>query len=210
MESSRHLPLMEHLLQDLALEAPVPAGACSAAASAMMGAALLCKVCRVTIGKKGYEASWPHMEALLCRCTALIEELHSDFGDDMLAYNRLVAAMKLPRLTKAEQTARHKALQSAWLAAVNSPLAITEHYFTLLSETKEVFAYGNRNAASDTFVAALQAHSSVMGAATTVEFNLPWLEDHDRAASVAAQVKKLRENSHKIIAELQEKLTAEK
>ena len=93
-------------LDELASAEPAPGGGSVAALSGALGASLVAMVCRLTIGKKGYEAVSAEMRAILPRAEALQRELVELMQADTDAYTRVINAYKLPKRTDDEKAAR--------------------------------------------------------------------------------------------------------
>jgi len=81
---------MWEFLDDLASRRPAPGGGSAAAIMAAIAAALVVKVCRLTIKKKGYESVWSEMEAILTESKKLEEELLVLAESDKQAFLRVV------------------------------------------------------------------------------------------------------------------------
>jgi hypothetical protein len=97
---------IQMFLDELASAEPVPGGGTVAALSGALGASLVAMVCRLTIGKKNYEAVSAEMQTILSRAEALQRELTDWMQADTDAYARVMDAYKLPKTTEAEKAAR--------------------------------------------------------------------------------------------------------
>src|SRR5207247_896506 len=107
---------------DLSTDAPVPGGGSAAAYAGAMGAALAAMVARISIKKQPSDDLKTFIEET--------DNLRSDFlrlvDDDSAAYARVAEAMKLPRKTDEEKSARTERMQAALLAAARVPLDIAK------------------------------------------------------------------------------------
>ncbi|MEW5719818.1 MAG: cyclodeaminase/cyclohydrolase family protein [Chloroflexota bacterium] len=177
------------LLDELASAEPAPGGGTVAALSGALGVALVAMVCRLTIGKQGYEAVSTEMEAILPRAETLRRELAELMQADTDAYTRVMAAYGLPKTTDIEKAARVLAIQTALQHASDVPLRVAEACAQVLELARVVAEKGNKNAASDGGVGALMAEAGVRGAAFNVTINLGGIKDEsfvqDRRARVA-------------------------
>ncbi len=180
---------LQTLLDELASAEPAPGGGTVAALSGALGAALVAMVCRLTIGKKGYEAVSAEMETILPRADALRRELADSMQADTDAYTRVMAAYGLPKTSDAEKAARARAIQAALQHASDVPLRVADACAQVLDLARVVAAKGNKNAASDGGVGALMAEAGLRGAAFNVMINLSSIKDEafvqDRRARVA-------------------------
>jgi len=175
-------------LDELASAAPIPGGGAAAALAGAMAAALIAMVCNLTIGRARYsrvEAAMreilAHSEEARARLTALIDE-------DAAAYQRVAAALRLPRATDAERAARTEAIQQALQQAVSPPLETMRLARALLPLCLEVAAHGNPNVVSDAGVAAELAAAAARAASLNVRINLMDLTDADAVARSTAEV----------------------
>jgi formiminotetrahydrofolate cyclodeaminase len=168
---------LQQFLDELASAEPAPGGGSVAALSGALAASLVAMVCRLTIGKKGYEAVAGEMQAILARAEPLQRELRDLAQTDIDAYTRVMDAYKLPLATDAEKSARERAIQDALKYASDVPLRVAELCATLLNLARPVAEKGNKNAASDAGVGALVAEAGLRGAAFNVSINLAAIKD---------------------------------
>jgi glutamate formiminotransferase/formiminotetrahydrofolate cyclodeaminase len=162
-----------------------------AALAGSLAAALAAMVANLTVGKKGYEASWEAMSALALRAQAVKARLARAVDEDTDAFNAVMEAMKLPKKSPEESAAREAALQEGYKAAVRVPLDTAEACIEALALAKEAVG-GNRNSASDAGVAALMAKAGVHGAALNVLINLGSINDAAYVTSMKAAAASLR------------------
>ena len=154
-----------------------PGGGSAAALAGALGGALAVMVARLTLGRPKYAAHQDEMAAVEVRANALKTRLLALVDADTAAYNRVTDAYKLPKDTDAQKTRRTAAIQTAFRAATEAPLASAEACAEVLDLAGQVAAHGNRNAASDAAVAALLAHAGLLGAVRNVRINLGSLQD---------------------------------
>ena len=168
---------------DLASSAAVPGGGSAAAYAGALGAGLAAMVGRIAERKDKGDAT-----------TALIAEaddLRTDFlrlvDEDSAAFARVSEAMKLPKATDEEKTARKEQLQSALLAASRVPLEVAKTGRRLLDLCERAVATAPSATVSDIGVGALMGEAALSGAALNVMINLASMTD-------SAQVKALSED----------------
>jgi methenyltetrahydrofolate cyclohydrolase len=178
-------------LDALASGAPTPGGGGAAAVSGAMGAALVSMVCNLTIGRQRYADVEAEMREVLDRAESLRVELQQLAEDDVVAFNRLSAAYKLPRVTESDIAIRKDAIQSSLKRATEVPLRTARAAAAVLPLCPPVAERGNRAAVSDIGVAALLAHAAVRSALLNVEINLRTLEDPLYVGQVRAEVERL-------------------
>ncbi len=166
-------------LDNLASKEPVPGGGSVAALSGALAASLLAMVCRLTIGKKGYEEVSPEMEGLVPELLTVEAQLRGLMEQDAKAYADVMDAYKLPKGTDVEKATRTSAVQSALKRASEVPLRVAEKCTQLVQLARPIAERGNKNAASDAGVAALMAEAGLRGAALNVTINLATIRDEE-------------------------------
>src|SRR5271170_3706127 len=103
---------VENFLDELASGHPTPGGGSAAAIMGAMGAALISMVCNVTIGKKGYEGVEGEMKAVLHESEKVRRRLTAMVAEDIAAFDSIMAAYKLPKVTDADKAGRAAAIQA--------------------------------------------------------------------------------------------------
>jgi formiminotetrahydrofolate cyclodeaminase len=167
--------------RELSEASPAPGGGSVAALAGSLAAALGAMVARLTVGKALYEASWQKMERVRDRCDALRETLIHLVDRDAEAYNRVIAAYRLPKASEPEKTARSAAIAGANRDAAEVPLTTLETIAQLAPLLRQIVHYGNPNCITDAGVAVEMMRTGAMGAAANVNINLPGLGDAKRA-----------------------------
>lgn len=178
-------------LDELASAEPVPGGGSVAALSGALAASLIAMVCRLTIGKKGYETVSDEMETILPQAESLQRDLRELMQADIDAYARVIEAYKRPRGTPEEQTARTRSIQDALKHASEVPFQVAQVCAAVLDLSRPVAEKGNKNAASDAAVGALMAESGLRGAAFNVSINLAAIKDEAFVEAFRGQVTRL-------------------
>ena len=178
-------------LDALASGAPTPGGGGAAALSGAMAAALISMVCNLTIGRQRYADAEGEMRQVLSRAEMLREELQQLAEDDVVAFNRLSAAYKLPRVTEADTAIRRDAIQAALRRATDVPLRTARAAAAVLPLCPPVAERGNQAAVSDVGVSAHLAQAAVRSALLNVEINLRTLQDPVYLSQVRAEVERL-------------------
>lgn len=116
----------------LASNSPAPGGGSVAALSGMLGANLVSMVCRLTIGKQGYEAHSDEVSEVLQQSEALSQSLLRRIDLDTEAFNEVMAAFKLPKADDEQKAARTAAIQGGYKSAIQSPLGIARECVAVL------------------------------------------------------------------------------
>jgi formiminotetrahydrofolate cyclodeaminase len=170
---------VQALLDELAGSSATPGGGSAAALAGAMGAALLNMVCNLTIGKKQFAAVEDELRGVLEEAEALRRQLTSLADADTRAFERVMAAYRLPKEMEEERATRQAAIQRALQAATQVPLETAAACATVVKLTARVIAKVNPNALSDAGTAALLAEAGLRGAQLNVGINLASIRDPD-------------------------------
>jgi len=104
---------------------------------------------QLTYGKK----QWEHLDGQMRRLIPVFDKASKDMIDfidaDTEAFNDYMAAMKLPKSSEAEISARDKAMQDGLKSAVQVPFSLASKAFGLFEPLLELSQLGNINCKSD-------------------------------------------------------------
>ena len=166
-----------NFLDLLASSSPTPGGGSASALAGALAAGLTSMVCNLTIGKKKYEEVSEELTRVLQSSEELRQRLTKLVEEDSEAFNRVMAAFRLPKETPQEKETRSRQIEEATKGAAKVPLEVMEEALRVLELSQVVAEKGNPNSISDAGVAALLAWSAVEGADLNVEINLSSLKD---------------------------------
>jgi glutamate formiminotransferase/formiminotetrahydrofolate cyclodeaminase len=167
-----------------ASETPAPGGGSTAALLGALGAALGTMVANLSAHKRGWDARWKEFSDWADRGQALKAALLRLVDEDTRAYNRVLAAMGMPKATEAEKAARAAALEAANVGAIEVPFRVMEASFATFPLLETMVDQGNPASASDGAVGALAARSAVLGAWLNVRTNVPALKNPGAVQSI--------------------------
>ena len=182
---------LETFLDELAGSAPTPGGGSAAAIMGAMGAALISMVCNVTIGKKGHEAVEAEMKAVRDESEKLRLRLTAMVAEDIAAFDGLMAAYRLPKVTEEDKSRRAATIQSSLRAATETPLACARACAQVVALSKRAGEKGYAGVISDAGVGVLAANTALRSAALNVYINTPSLKDRAFADAATAEVEQL-------------------
>lgn len=199
-------------LDQLASAAASPGGGGAAALGGAMAAALVSKVCNLTIDKARHADVEDELHDLLDRAEALRHELQELAEADVAATNRLLASYELARTTESDIAIRRDAIQSSRRRATEVPLRTARAAAAIVGLCLGTAERGNLTAAGDVGGAALHAHAAVRAALLQVESNLRALDDALYVRQVRAEVARLTDGldgeTQRIIELVQSKINA--
>jgi methenyltetrahydrofolate cyclohydrolase len=178
-------------LDELASGAPTPGGGSAAAIMGAMGAALVSMVCNVTIGKKGHEAVESEMKSVRDESEKLRLRLTSMVAEDIAAFDGLMAAYRLPKVTEEDKSRRAAAIQSSLRAATDAPLACARACAEVVALSRRAGEQGYAGVISDAGVGVLAANTALRSAALNVYINTPSLKDRAFADAATAELEQL-------------------
>lgn len=179
---------IQAFLDQLAGPSATPGGGSAAAIMGAMGAALVSMVANLTLGKPRYQAAEEEMRALLAQAEALRERLLNLIEDDVAAFDRVMAAYRLPKETEEDKTQRQLAIQSALKAATETPLTCARLCAEVIELCRLAAEKGNANLITDAGVGVLAAQAALKGCALNVAVNLNAIQDQGFARTCRAEL----------------------
>jgi len=180
---------------ELASDSPAPGGGSVAALAGSLSTALSAMVSNLTFNKKGYEDHNELMEKTGVEAQGLKNWFMNAVNADTEAFNRVMAAMKMPKKSGQEKSVRLQAMAEANKEATLVPFSVLERTVPSLTLAKVVADHGNQNSLSDSGVAGLMAKAAAHGAYYNVLINLSGIDDK-------AWAKDIRSKADKIIADV--------
>ena len=165
------------LLEALASPTPTPGGGTAAAIAGAMGTSVLVMVAGLAKSKNNTDeekATLAKTRAVLVPLTARLTQLADA---DAQAFDRVMAAYRLPKTSDDEKAARTRAIQAALQGATSVPLDTLRACAEALRHAPVVAEHGNASAASDASVAVGLLRAAAAGAHANVQTNLEGIKD---------------------------------
>lgn len=187
---------------ETASESAAPGGGSVAATLGALGAALGTMVANLSSHKQGWDARWEEFSTHAVQGQALVQELLRLVDEDTRAFDRVLDAMRLPKGTEAERTARRAAVDAATLEATRVPFRVMEAALAAMPLLKAMVETGQPSSTSDAAVGALCARSAVLGAWLNVLTNATQLPGNPDAADLVARGAALRDQAVAMEAEI--------
>jgi formiminotetrahydrofolate cyclodeaminase len=193
--ASEDRPFSEFALIDLldafASNTPVPGGGSASALSGALGVSLLIMAASLPKSRTGSPEEAADLAEAAARLRPIRDTLVALIDDDSDAYKAVMKAMKLPKDSPDEKSARTDALQSALKDATDVPLDVMRAGQQALAGGVIVARNAYRVAASDVAMGLELLGASVRGAALSIDGNLKAITDAAYAARVAAELEQL-------------------
>lgn len=143
------------------------------------------------------------MEGVRRQAQRLQAELTDLVEADSAAFQRVVAAYRLPRGSAEEAERREAAVQEALQGAAEVPLVVADKAVRVLELIKAVAARGNVTAVSDAGVAGFMAQAAVQGAALNVRANAMGLRDRALAEEFLTRITTLQGRGAALVKEIE-------
>ncbi|MDD1747869.1 MAG: glutamate formimidoyltransferase [Methanomassiliicoccales archaeon] len=182
---------VEQFLDKVASAEPTPGGGSTSCLSSALGASLGAMVCRLTIGKKGYEEAQPLMLEKLERFEGLRKVLVRLIDEDAASYQKVMGAFRLPKGSEEEKLVRSRAIQDATKAAAEVPMRTAALSKEVIEHLLAVAPKCNKNAASDAAVGLESTLTGLLGACLNVEINLASIKDEEFKAQARSKLDSL-------------------
>lgn len=190
-------------IKEVASDKPAPGGGSVSALGGALAAALVVLVGKTTVGKEKYADVQEEMEIIVSKGTELYKKLTKSVDEDTEAFNQILSAYRMP---KDEPEVRSRAIQEALKRAAEVPLQVAKFSVEVLDFAITVAERGNKNAITDSGVAALFAEAAIIGALYNVKINLLSIKDEDVKNTFIRQMKEIldkiaskREEAMKIV-----------
>ena len=200
------LPLTA-LLARVAAPEPTPGGGSVAAIAGAFGVALAQMVAGLPRTRHNNDEERSVLASLHAPLGDLRERLLVLADDDTVAFDRLMAALRLPKASDEDKAARRAAIQAATREATTVPLQTAVACARALDLVVTVAALGNPSAGSDLLVAMGMLRAGAEGAAANVRTNLESLDDEafrsDAATRIAGVLDEVVTHTHAATAALQ-------
>ncbi len=172
---------------ETASESPAPGGGSISAYMGALAAALGTMVANLSSHKAGWDARWKEFSDVADKGQALMTRLLALVDEDTAAFDKIMAAIGMPKGSEEEKKARAEALEAATLYATEVPLKTMKASYETFEVVRAMAEQGNPNSVSDAGVGALAARSAVLGAQLNVRINAAGLEDREAAERLCAE-----------------------
>jgi len=189
-------------LDKLASNEPAPGGGSASALAAAMAAGLVEMVANLTVGREAFTAVEADMKAILGAVPPLRRELTTLVDKDAEAFDKVMAAMRLPRANDDENARRRQAIEEATKGAAVVPLRVTALAAEVIALARVVAEKGNPNAITDAGVAGRLGLAGAEGAGLNVRINLSGLKDEEFRREAATEVGRNVELARRTAAEV--------
>ena len=196
-------------LAKLASSSPTPGGGSCAALSAALGTGLINMVCALTVGRKRfaqYESLLADTMQSLQRVSTRLTEL---VDEDAQAYDRVMAAFRLPKSSKDERESRRRGIQEALIPATETPLEIVDCCQQALRLAVLLEGKLNPNVLSDLAAGIDLVAAAAHAASHNADVNIAMMSDNETIARYTERTKSALVEVDEIAAGLREGLSGD-
>ncbi len=179
--------------EETASESPAPGGGSVSAYLGALGAALGTMVANLSAHKAGWDDRWEEFSDIAEDGQALVRRLLHLVDEDTAAFNRIKAAIGMPKGTDDERRAREEAMEAATVYACEVPLQTMTAALDCFGVLALTAKKGLKASASDVGVGALAARAAVRGAGLNVRINAAGLADRAKADALVARAIEIEE-----------------
>jgi formiminotetrahydrofolate cyclodeaminase len=156
---------------------PTPGGGTAAAVAGAMGASLLVMVTGLAKSNTNADDEKTALAAAREALQPIVATLSTLADADAAAFDQVMNAYRLPKVTDDDKAARSAAIQAALQGATTVPLQTLRACAGAVAQAETVAACGNRSAVSDVGVAIGLLEAAAAGAEANVRINLGSVRD---------------------------------
>jgi glutamate formiminotransferase/formiminotetrahydrofolate cyclodeaminase len=193
---------LKRFSEETASESPAPGGGSVAAYVGALGVALGTMVANLSAHKRGWDERWSEFSDWAVKGEKLRNELLFLVDEDTRAFDRILAAMGLPKDGEAEKAARTAAILEATKGAINTPLRTMQVCVESMGLMKAMAESGLQASVSDAGVGALCARTGAIGAYLNVRINCTGLSDEAFRMEVIGKAEALKKEAETLEAEV--------
>jgi len=199
LEDEAPSKLVDLTLKDFAdltaSESPAPGGGSIAAYTAALGVSLGTMVANLSSHKRGWDERWQYFSNWAVKGQKYKENLMHLVDEDTQAFNKIMAAFKLPKKSDEDKKNRVAAIEAATLYATEIPLKVMETAYASMEVMEEMAKTGLPASISDVAVGAMAARTGVYGAFYNVKINASGLKDLSKAQTLLDKAKTILEQA---------------
>ncbi len=189
---------VEQLVREVASGSPAPGGGSVAALAGAQGAGLLSMYCNLSQNREKLGDVVDLLQKIGEEARYLKVKLLEAIDEDTIAFNQVMDAYRLPKLSEEEKVKRKKAIQKAALNAAEVPLLTARGALKILDLVNDAAGKGNPSAITDLGVANLQALSGLIGACYNVQINLGMIIDEVKIVELKKEIMAIRSEGEKL------------
>lgn len=189
---------VENFVREVASSTPAPGGGSVAALAGAQGAGLLSMYCHLSQNREKLGDVVDRLQQTGEEARFIKLKLLEAIDEDTLAFNQVMEAYRLPKMTEAEKAARKEAIQQAAVNAAEVPLKTARGALKILALIAEAAGKGNPAAVTDLGVANLQAYAGMIGACYNVLINLAMITAEKKVSELEKETGAIRSEGERL------------
>lgn len=183
------------LADETASESMAPGGGSISAYVGALGVSLGTMVANLSAHKAGWDDQWEFFSDWAEKGQKYKEQLLFLVDEDTRAFNKIIAAFRMPKSNEKEIEQRKQAIEEATKYATEIPLQVMKTACNSMEVMKEMIKKGLQSSLSDAGVGALCAKTAVQGAYFNVRINAKDIKDRTFADSIVKEAKEIMEKA---------------
>jgi len=168
---------VERFMDETSGESMAPGGGSIAALAGALGVSLGTMVANLSSHKAGWDDQWEFFSQWAEKGENYKKLLLHLIDEDTNAFNRIIAAFRMPKGSEQEQQERMKAIEEATIYATRIPLQVMETACNSMEVMEAMIDKGLQSSLSDAGVGMLCARTAVLGAWYNVRINAKDIKD---------------------------------
>ncbi len=187
-------------LDKTAAGTPTPGGGSVCALTGALAASLSIMVGELTVNKDIDEKVRKDALDTMEKSKMLLEKLKKGIDEDPKAFDKVMEAIRLPKVSDDDKKKRIDSIQKALKEAAETPYEVAKLCIQVMEVSIHMLKIGNKNAASDAAVSGYLAYAALNGAIHNVKINLNSIKDVDYVNEMKKNVDNILSKSEKLFA----------
>jgi len=201
---------VKDFINTLASDAVAPGGGSVSALAGANGSGLIEMAGALTVNKKKFKELDEDTQNNFITLIKFFKDSKDRFltyiDEDTDAFNQLMDAFRMPKMSDVEKEERSLAIQLATIGTIKVPLEVCRLAVESLRKVETVMTYANKNTISDQGVGVMMLANAAEGSAMNVLINLSGLNDQDEADNYRLIVQQILEEVRTIKTTLLDKI----
>ncbi|MFN3966435.1 MAG: cyclodeaminase/cyclohydrolase family protein [Endomicrobiia bacterium] len=197
---------IKEYLDDLSSNKPAPGGGSASALVGCLGISCLLMVANFTINKHGYEKYQNEIKEIIKKLKKIKRDLAELVNKDVIAYEKVANAYKLPKNTETEIRKRKKEIQIALINALRVPKEIILKCLSAMPVANRLSKIGNKNLITDVGCGLNFLQSCAESAKLNIDINLKFLKNKSLIKKTKKEIKAVLTRIKKIFMETRKKI----
>jgi formiminotetrahydrofolate cyclodeaminase len=187
---------------------PAPGGGSVSALVSLLGLSLARMVGHLSISKKSFEklpiVVQDEFLAVMSDFEVQKQALLNLIDEDTLAFNQMMIAYKMPKVTDLEVLLRNNAIELATINGIEVPLQVVTNSIQVLRKVEFFIENGVSSALSDVGVGVLLLSSGLEGAILNMKINLSGISNESTKEKYKTKIQNLMDEKETIVRKLME------